>query len=349
MIKVGILGGESSTAGELIRILINHPDVEILTVASESEAGNRVDAVHRGLVGDTDLEISSRLDLDGHNMVFLCGEPWMARKWMADNDAACTAAEVRVVDLTGAFRAGGMAMVYGFPEFNRKAMVRGATRASIPSAAATAVELALFPLAKNSLLGQMPVDVALTMAAVETPVRVASPYGSELGANAGYVASTRLDPVAPQEFRPDTEAASVETAACLRQIQQGFDAPVSISLSRDASMSRGMRAVVDVPCSLGLPELKRLFAEAYDDHNFTYPVDVRPVIADVANTNKCLIYLEYPSTDDPTSAMSASPRLRVTAVADNLLKGAAGTAVHCMNLLFGLSERTGLALKCSAV
>ena len=88
MIKVGILGGESSTAGELIRILINHPDVEILTVASESEAGNRVDAVHRGLVGDTDLEISSRLDLDGHNMVFLCGEPWMARKWMADNDAA---------------------------------------------------------------------------------------------------------------------------------------------------------------------------------------------------------------------------------------------------------------------
>lgn len=347
MIKVGILGAETSAAGELIRILINHPDVELCTIASELQAGKNVDRVHRGLVGDTEMEISSQLQVDGHNMVFLCGEPWMARKWMEANDADAAANEVCIVDLTGAFRGGEYGMVYGFPEYNRKALVRGARRASIPSAAAIAVELALFPLAKNSLLASQPIDVSLTMAYASSPD--AGPRAASSASTAGYSASTRLDPVAPQEFRPDTEAASAEVRACMSMIQSQVSAPVNISLSRTGEYSRGMKAVVDVCCSVGIAELRRLYAEAYEDHNFTYPVSFSPEVEDVANTNKCLLHVEYPQADNAGEAFSASPRLRITAVADNLLKGAAGTAVHCMNLLFGLSERTGLALKCSAL
>lgn len=346
MIKVGIIGAETLAAGELIRILINHPDVELVTIASETEAGRRVDAVHRGLIGDTDMVISPTLLPEGHDMIFLCGEPWMAKQWMVANCEAVDTDEIRVIDLTGAFRDGEYDMIYGLPEFNRKALVRGARKASVPSAAATPVELALFPLAKNSLLGGGVVDASLTMAYTASPERVAPP--SNVGSGL-YSVSTRLDPVAPQEYRPDSEAAAAEVATCAKAMQPSFNSSVRLSLSRDAEISRGVCAVVDVPCTVGLPELRRLYDDAYHDHSFTYPCDFHPEIADVANTNKCLIHIEYPGTDDPTSAMSASPRLRVTAVADNLLKGAAGTAVHCMNLLFGLSERTGLALKGSAV
>lgn len=343
MIKVGILGAETAAAGELIRILINHPDVALKTVASESEAGRDVASLHRGLVGDIDMAVSSSLVCAGHEVVFLCGEPWMARNWMQHNDAEARECGLKVIDLTGAFRDGTMDMVYGFPEFNRKALVRGALRASVPSVIASAIEPALFPLAKNNLLTGASIQVSVTMAGADS---VAAPL-QNAPAQPNYSVSTRLDPVAPNEHRPDAEAAAAEVSGCMKMIQPSFAVPLHVTLGRDGSISRGVTAVVDVPCSISLNEVRRLFDEAYSDHGFTYPVDFEPSVADVANTNKCLVSLEY--CDAPMTAVSAGhPVLRVTTVTDNLLKGAAGTAVHCMNLLFGLSERTALQLKASA-
>lgn len=344
MIKVGILGAHTVAAGELIRILINHPDVMLCVLASEEVAGQRIDDVHRGLTGDTAMRVASTLDLSGLDAIFLCGEPWEARCWMEAN-VSMLDQDVddpkRIIDLTGAFRDGSFGMVYGLPEYNRKAMVRGATRASVPSPVAMAVELALFPLAKNMLL-QGAVKVAATIAS--TVGETHSDPGA-LG-SMDVVMSTRLDPIAPIEHRPDTEAFTREIACVLRQIQPTFSSLVTLSLSRDSSVTRGISAVVELPSSLPVSELERRYEEAYDDHNFTYLLSREPVAQDVANTNKCLLHLAYAqNSPDP---ITATQSLRITAVIDNLLKGSAGTAVHCMNLLFGLSERTGLSLKASA-
>ena len=121
MIKIGILGAGTTAAGELIRILINHPDIELKTAASDSEAGRHISDIHRGLTGDTDLQASSTLLPEGHDAVFLCGEPWMAMQWMQLNADKPEMSDLRIIDLTGAFRDGSHNMVYGFPEYNRKA------------------------------------------------------------------------------------------------------------------------------------------------------------------------------------------------------------------------------------
>lgn len=347
MIKIGILGAETIAAGELIRILINHPDIELKTVASESEAGRPVTDIHRGLTGDTSLRVAATLSPQGHDAVFLCGEPWMASQWMQLHEGESEMDDLRIIDLTGAFRDGSYQMVYGFPEYNRKALVRGAKRASIPSAAAIAVETALFPLAKNLLLNDAvnaTVNIAATenfqtrhiLSASDVPVKPSETY-------ADVSTSTRLDPVAPQEHRPDGDAIACEIAGAMHSIHPSFSGSISLRLSRDGAISRGITAVIDTQCGVALNELERLYNDAYDDHAFTYLMENAPTIADVANTNKCLLHMEY-----ITAPGAGLPMLRITAVIDNLLKGAAGTAVHCLNLLFGLSERTGLSLKASA-
>lgn len=340
MIKTGILGGDTMAAGELIRILINHPDVVLEQVASDSAAGRRVDEVHRGLIGDTDLQMVSDFGPEGLDAVFICGEPWRARQWMERYGADCEADDVRVIDLTGAFRNGDMDMVYGLPEHNRKPLVRGARRASLPSPVAMAVELALFPLAKNMLLRDA-VTGNVSIAATENFENCPS----ALHKQPDVALSTRLDPIAPIENRPDGEVSAREASAVIRAIQPSFGGDIRLNVSRDNSMPRGITAKIDVCCGTSLGELRRLFEDAYEDHNFTYVVDSNPSVLDVANTNKCMINLGYPPEG---LAAGADQKVRVTAVIDNLLKGAAGNAVHCLNLLFGLSERTGLALKASA-
>ena len=359
MINVGILGAETMAAGELTRILINHPDVTLRTIASEQEAGRAITSLHRGLTGDTDLIVAPHLEPEGLDVVFLCGEPWQATRWMESHAGDSHMDELRIIDLTGAFRNGEHGMVYGFPEFNRKALVRGATRASVPSASAIAIEQALFPLAKNSMLDN-DISVAISMATSEKHSS-GNTAGQGLSFGLGELAtSTRLDPIAPQEHRCDSDAAASEAAAALRMMQPSASPKVRINMSRDESLSRGLTAVVRIPCRTGIPELQRIYDDAYHDHGFTFPVETTPQVADVANTNKCLLQICYPDSSEAHDfnsmnfgvtdrTASGMPHLQITVVIDNLLKGGAGTAVHCMNLLFGLSEKTGLALKASAM
>lgn len=331
MIKTGIIGGHTLAAGELIRILVNHPDVTIMWVSSPQEAGRRLTAVHRGLEGDTDASFigaPSAADVEGLDAAFLCGEPWEARQFM---ELADCNPELRIIDLTGAFRDGGAEMVYGLAEHNRKALVRGATRASLPSEVAMAAELALFPLAKNMLLfGDIQLSAALASTVREQGAAAATDDLAEL--------STRRDPVAPAENRPDAEIAGAEIAHAMRAVQPSFSGETRVSLSRDANAARGIRVTALVDCNQPLSELNRIFEEAYEDHGFTFLIDRQPEFADIANTNKCLLHIRR----------DENGLVEITSVIDNLLKGAAGNAVHCMNLLFGLSEKTGLALKGSA-
>lgn len=338
MIKIGILGGETLAAGELTRILLNHTDVDLRQIASAPLAGMKVSDVHRGLVGDTDLRFVGTLDAERLDAVFICGEKWAARDFMASLPARDEKEEpMRIIDLTGAFRRGEEGMVYGLPEHERKALVRGATRASVPSPIAHAVELALFPLAKNSLLSG-DVEANVVVAATEEFYRLPSvaPSPSPGDPHISTILSTRLDPVAPAEHRSDPEAAGDETAMEMRRVQPSFCGGVRINVSKDAHHPRGILAEVKVDCNLSLAEVRRLYEEAYEDHNFTYLIDRCPELSDVANTNKCLLAVDY--TGDGS-------RLRISVAIDNLVKGAAGNGVHCLNLLFGLSERTGLALK----
>lgn len=356
VINVGIIGGETEAAGELIRILLNHPDVILHAVCSPSNSGQRLDSFHRGLTGDTDLCFTKALDMEKLNCVFLVGESWQAKEFMASVEAPSHRSEadeddseelLRVIDMTGSFLDGEHGMVYGFPEFHRKALVRGALRASLPCAIATGLELALFPLAKNHMLAG--VTQATVSVSRNHPASGADDNQGPGAPTQGYEASqlsTRLDPVAPAANRPDTERAALEVMEEMKRIDPSFAGSVRLGMAADRERLRGMTVVCDVPCASSLEEIRHQYEEAYSDHAFSFLVDREPAIADVSNTNKCLLNIE-PLEGGITT--SSGPVIRIKAVLDDYVKGGAGTAVHCMNLLFGLSERTGLALKASVV
>lgn len=355
MINVGITGGETLAAGELIRILINHPDVNLASVISDVYPGRPLTEIHRGLEGDTTLSFSPRFTpetLSKLNVIFLCGEPWQAEKLMAEiptDTSEGDDAPLRIIDLTGRYRSMDGAMVYGLPENNRKALVRGATRAAIPSPGAMAIELALFPFLKGALLSGN-IEATLEMASTENFVR------HSMSQSISPEISTRFDPVAPAQYRSDAETIAAEIEAWAKSLQPTFSGNIRIRLKR-SDEPRGIAASVEVPVSMPVADIRRIFDEAYEDHSFTYPISHRPETSEVANTNKCLIEISDSTLPDDIGGIRNSNTLlqpgtqsavTIHSVIDNLLKGGAGNAVHCMNLLFGLSERTGLALKASA-
>lgn len=359
MINVGIIGGDTEAAGELIRILINHPDVIIRAVSAPEHAGQRIDRHHRGLTGDTDLCFVKNIDLSKLNCVFMVGESWQAKEFIKSVEVPAHRSEadneddeglLRIIDMTGSFLDGEEGMVYGFPEYHRKALVRGALRASVPSAIALAVEAALFPLAKNHLLTN---HVRVMVKRSRKPVADISPSETFSASNHNNLfdrlaseLSTRLDPVAPVDNRPDTEKAEAEIVAEMKEIDPTFNGRIDLRMATDTSRLRGITATIDVPCAITVEEARNLYEEAYSDHAFTFLINRQPETADISNTNKCLLNIIQADTN---TLPGGSPGLRISVAIDDLVKGSAGTAVHCMNLLFGLSERTGLSLKASVI
>lgn len=355
MINAAITSGETIAAGELIRILINHPDVNLLAVISENAAGRRLTDIHRGLEGDTALNFSASLSddlINKVNMVFLCGEPWEAEFFfgaIAPYNSEHPETPIRIIDLTGKYRGDNNFMVYGLPEANRKALVRGATMCAIPSAGAMAIELTLFPLLKGAVLPQR-IDATLEIASTEN--FILEPQSMAVSP----ALSTRFDPVAPADYRSDAETISREVAAWIRTFHPSFSGEINLRIKRSPA-ARGIEATIDISAQVSVEQTRRLIDDAYSDHSFTYLITRRPEATEVANTNKCLLYVTDPSSPDDLGTMTPEPLssstqghtpLRIISVMDNLLKGGAGNAVHCMNLLFGLSEKTGLTLKASA-
>ena len=324
MIQVGIIGGAVYTAGELIRLLLDHPDVELCWVHSSSNAGKKVADIHKGLFGETDLVFTDKYDFDCINMLFFCTPHGESRNFMQEH-AEEMPKDLKIIDLSNDFRLydGKHDFVYGLPELNRKKMVRGAIHVANPGCFATAIQLALLPLAKNLLLHS---DIHITAITGSTGA------GVKPSATTHY--SWRNDNVSI--YKPFRHQHLDEIRQTVTELQNGFNSEILFVPMRGC-FSRGILASIYLDCNLSIEEVTHLYEEYYSDHSFTFissaPVDLK----DVVNTNKCLIHLE-----------KIDGKLLITSVIDNLVKGASGTAVHNMNLLFGLSEKIGLQLKASA-
>ena len=322
MIKAGIIGGAGYTAGELLRLLLNHPDVEIKWVNSSSNAGNKVANVHQGLIGETDLVFTDQTPWEEIDVLFCCTPHGETRKFMESHEVP---QELRIIDLSTDYRIedGTHEFVYGLPELNRKRIVRGATRVANPGCFATAIQLALLPLAKNLMLNS---DIHVTAITGST--------GAGVKPSATSHFSWRNDNVSI--YKPFKHQHLAEIKQSLKSLQNSFNADINFIPVRGC-FSRGIMAIVYMDCPIELDEIKKLYEEYYDDHNFTFVPDKAPALKDVVNTNKCILHLE-----------KVEGKLLITSVIDNLVKGASGQAVHNMNLLFGLHERVGLRLKPSA-
>ena len=317
-IKVGVIGGAGYTAGELLRILINHPAVTIVFVNSSSNAGNPVTDVHSGLIGETDLVFTSELPFSSVDALFLCSAHGDSKKFMDENNVPSS---LKIIDLSTDYREkrSDHDFVYGLPELNRD-QIRKATHIANPGCFATAIQLALLPLASAGLLTH--------------EVHVNAITGST---GAG------VKPSATSHFSWRNNNISIykafghqhlqEIGQSLRQLQPGFDKAVNFIPVR-GNFARGIYATTYTQCSLSLDEAKKLYTDFYKDAAFTFVVDKNPDMKQVVNTNKGLVYLE--KHDD---------KLLIVSMIDNLLKGASGQAVQNMNLLFGLDEKTGLGLK----
>ena len=322
MIKAGIIGGAGYTAGELIRLLINHPDVQLMWVNSSSNAGNPVASVHQGLIGETDLVFTDQTPFDEINVLFFCTPHGQTRAFLESHSVPD---DLRIIDLSTDYRHqdGTHDFVYGLPELNRKAIVRGAKHIANPGCFATAIQLALLPLAKNLLLNK---DVHVFAITGSTGAGVKPAPTSHF--------SWRNDNISI--YKPFRHQHLDEIRQSLSQLQNSFASEIDFIPVRGC-FSRGIFATLYLDCPVELSEIRRLYDDYYSDHNFTFVTNKMPDLKDVVNTNKCLLHLEKEGN-----------KLIIVSVIDNLLKGASGTAVHNMNLLFGLHERTGLCLKGSA-
>ncbi|MDR2916506.1 MAG: N-acetyl-gamma-glutamyl-phosphate reductase [Tannerella sp.] len=321
MIKVGIIGGAGYTAGELIRLLINHPDVEIVFINSSSNAGNKLTAVHSGLYGETDMTFTSDLPLNEIDLLFFCTAHGDTKKFLGEHTVP---EKLKIIDLSQDYRIASPSheFVYGLPELNRRAICNSKYVAN-PGCFATGIQLALLPLAKHLMLNQSVHVNAIT-----------GSTGAGVKPSATSHFSWRNNNISV--YKPFEHQHLAEIRQSLMQLQNSFHSSIDFIPVR-GDFARGIFTTAYMDCKIELDEIKKIYNEYYDDHSFTFIVDENPDLKQVVNTNKCLLHLQ-----------KIEDKLLVISVIDNLLKGASGQAVHNMNLLFNLEETVGLHLKPSA-
>lgn len=329
MIKVGIVGGAGYTGGELIRLLLNHPDASIQFVQSTSNAGNPLYKVHADLLGETDLlftdELSTEIDV-----LFLCMGHGDSAAFLKENHIAST---IKIIDLSQDFRLIDSAVlndrsfVYGLPELNKDAIVKAQNIAN-PGCFATAIQLGLLPLAKAGVLADI----------YTTGITGSTGAGQGLSNTAHF--SWRANNI--EAYKTLAHQHVYEITQSINQLQ--IDDALSVNgegrglhfVPWRGDFTRGIYISSMVEIGLPFEEVKHLYQSFYADAAFTTVSDKMINLKQVVNTNKCLIHLEKQGN-----------KLVVHSAIDNLLKGASGQAVQNMNLLFGLNERAGLKLKAS--
>ena len=319
MIRVGIIGGAGYTAGELIRILLNHPEAELVFVHSTSNAGNRLWEVHSGLFGETDMTFSADYDLGAVDVVFMCSGHGKSTAFWAEN---ARPEGLKVVDLAQDFRDESCGYVYGLPEINR-GRTQGAALVANPGCFATAIQLAVLPLAAEGLLRS---DVEVTTITGSTGA------GVKPGVTTHF--SWRNNNVSV--YKAFEHQHLIEIGMNIRRLQPDFGGAVNFIPVR-GDFARGILASVHTGCDLTLDDASALYNDFYKDAVFTHVFPGNVDLKQVVNTNKCLLSVE-----------KHGDSLLVNSVIDNLLKGASGQAVQNMNLMFSLPEDTGLRLKASA-
>ena len=321
MIKVGIIGGAGYTAGELIRLLLGHPEVEIKFVHSSSNAGNRITDVHAGLLGETELQFTDEMPFEEIDLLFFCTAHGDTRKFLESHQLPD---ELKVIDLSMDYRIKSHEhdFIYGLPELNRRATCKSRYVAN-PGCFATCIELGLLPLAKEHLLKG---DVSVNA------ITGSSGAGVKPSATTHY--SWRNNNISI--YKPFTHQHLAEIMQSVKQLQPDFDGEIDFIPYR-GDFPRGIFATLVVKCDLDIETIYKLYESYYERDSFTHIVNKPIDLKQVVNTNKCLIHLEKHGN-----------KLLITSIIDNLLKGASGQAVHNMNLLFGLEETVGLKLKPSA-
>ncbi len=321
MIRIGIIGGAGYTAGELIRLLINHPEAEIVFVNSGSNAGNKITDVHEGLYGETGLVFTDQLPLDTIDCLFFCTAHGDTRKFMESHDLP---EGLKVIDLSMDYRlkASGNDFIYGLPELNRRATCK-AQHVANPGCFATCIQLGLLPLAKHLMLND---DIMVNAITGSTGAGVRPGPTSHFSWRDNNLSI----------YKAFEHQHVPEIRQSLRQLQNSFDAAIDFIPYR-GSFPRGIFATIVVKNKVSIEELRRIYEEYYAEDSFTHVVDKNIDLKQVVNTNKCLLHLE-----------KHGDKLLIVSCIDNLLKGASGQAVHNMNLMFNLEETVGLRLKPSA-
>ncbi len=317
-IKAGVIGGAGYTAGELLRILVNHPNVEIVFVNSSSNAGNLISDVHGGLTGDTDLKFTSELPFDKVDVLFLCSAHGDSKKFVDGNEIP---ANLKIVDLSTDYRKKSSEhdFVYGLPELNREEIVN-ATRIANPGCFATCIQLALLPLAAAGLLND---EVHVNAITGSTGAGVKPSDTTHFSWRNNNISM----------YKAFGHQHLMEIGQSIKQLQSNFKKEINFIPVR-GNFARGIYASNYLNCDLTIDEAKELYKNFYKDCAFTFVVDKNPDMKQVVNTNKAIIYVEKHGS-----------KLLIVSMIDNLLKGASGQAVQNMNLMFGLDEKAGLNLK----
>lgn len=339
MINIGILGAAGYTGGELIRLLINHPEAEIVFANSESNAGNLVADVHEGLLGDTDLRFTDEMPFDKVDVVFFCFGHGKSEQFLKEHEIP---ANVKIIDLAQDFRLkGNHDYVYGLPEIN-KAQIAQCQHLANPGCFATCIQLGLLPAAKHGLIIN---DVSVNAITGSTGA------GQKPAATTHF--SWRSDNFSVYKLFTHQHLHEIcETLNTLRPtdapevvdtLNEGFDVAnnqVTIDfIPYRGDFARGIfcTEVITLDKAVDKDEVVRIYKEFYQDAAFTHYSDKAIDLKQVVNTNKALVHVDV-----------FGRKIVVTSMIDNLLKGAVGQAVQNMNIMFGLDERAGLCLKPSA-
>ncbi len=321
MIKIGILGAAGYTGGELIRLLLNHPEAEIVFANSESNAGNLVADVHEGLLGDTDLRFTSEMPFEKVDVVFFCFGHGKSEQFLREHTIP---AHVKIIDLAQDFRlaAPDNDYVYGLPEINRE-RIAAAQHVANPGCFATCIQLGLLPAAK---LGIVKGDIAVNAITGSTGA------GQKPGATTHF--SWRNNNMSI--YKAFCHQHVPEICQSLKQVQGELDAEIDFIPYR-GDFARGIFATQVVKTDMPIEQIVEAYKAFYEDAPFTHYVDNAIDMKQVVNTNKALVHCD-----------KFGNKLLITSTIDNLLKGAVGQAVQNMNIMFGVEETMGLRLKAGA-
>ena len=332
MIKIGILGAAGYTGGELIRLLLNHPEAEIVFANSESNAGNSIADVHEGLYGETDLKFTAEMPFDQVDVIFFCFGHGKSEAFLKEHNVP---EKVKIIDLAQDFRLAPQAVVatqqptpaahdfvYGLPEIN-EAKIASAMHVANPGCFATCIQLGLLPAAKMGLINS---DVSVNAITGSTGA------GQKPGATTHF--SWRMGNMSI--YKAFSHQHVPEICQSLKQTQGYLDAAIDFIPYR-GDFARGIFATEVVKTDKPLDEIVAGYKEFYKEAKFTHYVDKALDLKQVVNTNKCLVHVD--KYDD---------KLLITSCIDNLLKGAVGQAVQNMNIMFGINQTAGLKLKPSA-
>jgi len=321
MIQVGIIGGAGYTAGELIRLLMFHHEAEINFVYSTSNAGNKICKVHQDLEGSLDLKFTDTIN-PNVDVLFLCLGHGNSVKFLKANTFSDN---TKVIDLGNDFRLekdkifDNKTFVYGLPELQKEA-IKEANYIANPGCFATAIQLALLPLAKHNLINS---DVHVNAVTGSTGA------GTSLSETTHFTWRDNNF----SYYKPFTHQHLGEINQSVKQLQVGFSSEIVFMPNR-GNFSRGIFATIYTNFEGTLEEAKNLYKTFYKDSKFTFVSDEDLHLKQVVNTNKCLIHLHKHNN-----------KLLITSIIDNLLKGASGQAIQNMNLMFEFEETEGLQLK----